>query len=50
MSIEDKMKYLINNHLINIDVDMMEHKKINGDSIVKKLMDIWKGDPVNSFK
>ena len=50
MSIEDKMKYLINNHLINIDVDMMEHKKINGDGIVKKLMDIWKGDPVNSFK
>jgi len=50
MSIEDKMKYLINNHLINIDVDMMEHKKINGDNIVKKLMDIWKGDPVNSFK
>ena len=50
MSIEDKMKYLIENHLINIDVDMMEHKKINGDGIVKKLMDIWKGDPVNSFK
>jgi hypothetical protein len=50
MSIEDKMRYLINNHLINIDVDMMEHKKINSEVIVKKLMDIWKGDPVNSFK
>ena len=50
LSVENKIRYLINNHLINIDVDMMEHKKINSDGIVKKLMDIWKGDPVNSFK
>ena len=49
-SIEDKIKYLIENHLINIDVDMMENKKINSDLIVKKLMDIWKGDPINSLK
>ena len=49
-STEDKIKYLIENHLINIDSDMMENKKINSDVIVKKLMDIWKGDPINSFK
>jgi hypothetical protein len=49
-SIDDKMKYLIYNHLINIDVDIMENKKINSDMIVKKLMDIWKEDPINSFK
>jgi hypothetical protein len=49
-SIDDKMKYLIHNHLINIDVDMMENKKINSDMIVKKLMDIWKEDPINSFR
>ena len=49
-TIDDKMKYLINNHLINIDVDMMENKKINSDMIVKKLMDIWKEDPINSFR
>ncbi len=49
-SIDDKMKYLIKNHLINIDVDMMLNKKINSDMIVKKLMDIWKEDPINSFK
>jgi hypothetical protein len=30
--------------------NMMNHKKISSDAIVKKLMDIWKGDPVNSFK
>ncbi len=49
-SVEDKIKYLIENHLINIDVDMIQSKKLNSDGIVKKLMDIWKGDPVNSFK
>ena len=49
-SIDDKMKYLIKNHLINIDVDMMLNKKINSDIIVKKLMDIWKEDPINSFR
>ena len=49
-SIDDKMKYLIKNHLINIDIDMMENKKINSDKIVKKLMNIWKEDPINSFR
>jgi len=49
-SIDDKMNYLIKNHLINIDVDIMENKKINSDIIVKKLMDIWKEDPINSFR
>ena len=49
-NIEDKMKYLIDNHLINIDVDMMEQKKLNSDLIVTKLMDIWKSDPINNFK
>ena len=49
-STEDKIKYLIENHLINIDVDMMEQKRLNSDAIVSKLMDIWKSDPINSFK
>ena len=49
-NIEDKIKYLIENHLINIDVDMMEQKKINGNAIVCKLMEIWKSDPINSVK
>ena len=42
-SIDDKIKYLINNHLINIDIDMILNKKINSDIIIKKLMEIWKG-------
>jgi len=49
-STEDKIKYLIENHLINIDVDMMEQKKLNSVAIVSKLMEIWKSDPINSFK
>ena len=47
---EDKIKYLITNNLINIDVDIMEQKNINSDVIVSKLMEIWKEDPINSFK
>jgi hypothetical protein len=50
MNIDDKMKYLIEHHLINIDVDLMDNKKINIDTLVKKLMDIWKQDPINSFR
>jgi len=49
-SVEDKIKYLIENHLINIDIDMMYLKKLNSDGIIKKLMSIWKCDPINSFK
>jgi len=49
-SIEEKIKYLIENNLINIDVDIMEQKRINSDAIVIKLMEIWKSDPINSFR
>lgn len=49
LNIEEKIKYLVDYHLINIDVDIMESKKINSDEIVAKLMDIWKNDPINSF-
>ena len=34
MNINNKIEYIIKNHLINIDVDMMENKKINSDIIV----------------
>ncbi len=49
-STEDKIKYLIEYNLINIDADIMEQKKLNSDAIVSKLMNIWKSDPINSFK
>jgi len=49
-SVEDKIKYLIENHLINIDVDMIEQRNLNSNTVIKKLMDIWKEDPINSFR
>jgi hypothetical protein len=49
-SIDEKLRYIIENHLINIDIDIFESKKLNSDKIVKKLMDIWKEDPINNFK
>jgi site-specific DNA-methyltransferase (adenine-specific) len=49
-NVEDKIKYIVENHLINIDIDMMQSKKLNSNDIVKKLMDIWKSDPINNFR
>ena len=49
-NIKEKIEYLIEHNLINIDVDMMFNKKINTDILIKKLMDIWKEDPINSFR
>ena len=49
-NINDKISYLIKGNLINIDSDLMENKKINSDAIIKKLMEIWKNDPINSFR
>ena len=50
MNIEDKIKYLIENHLINIDADYLDNKKIDVNKIVSKLLDIWKEDPINNLK
>ena len=47
MNIEDKFKYLINYHLINIDIDMMFIKKINSNQLIEKLLETWKKDPIN---
>jgi|688.fasta_scaffold00943_43 hypothetical protein len=46
----DKINYLIKNNIINIDMDLLLNKQINTDIIIKKLMDIWKDDPVNNFR
>ena len=34
----------------DIDIDNFDNEKCNSDKIVKKLMDIWKNDPINGFK
>ena len=50
MNIENKIKYLIENHLINIDADYLDNKKIDVNKIVSKLLDMWKEDPINNLK
>ena len=50
LSIEDKLKYLIDYHLMNIDVDMWDNKKLDSDYLINKLLDIWKNDPINNLR
>jgi 16S rRNA G966 N2-methylase RsmD len=48
-NINDKITYLVKNRLIHIDFDMMINKQVNSDMLIKKLMDMWKEDPINNF-
>ena len=50
LSVEDKIKYLIENHLINVDIDMFKNKDENVSNVINKLINIWKSDPINNFK
>ncbi len=50
MNVDDKIRYLITNHLINIDSDLMDNKEIDSNRIINKLIEIWKDDPVNNLK
>jgi hypothetical protein len=49
LNIEEKVKYLIKNHLINIDKDLFIYKEIDTEDLVKRMMELWKSDPINSF-
>jgi len=49
-NLEEKIRYLIEYHLINIDVDYFDNKKINSDTLVEKLMNIWKDNPINNLR
>jgi hypothetical protein len=52
-TIENKLEYIIENNLINIDSDLfkgVEKKNEYGVKLVTKILDIWKSDPINSFK
>ena len=50
MTFDSTIRYLIENHLINIDIDMIDNKEIDSDRLINKLIDIWKGDPINNMK
>jgi len=47
---ENKLKYLIENRLINIDDDYFTNKTIDSNKMVNKLLEIWNNDPVNHIK
>ena len=36
--------------MINIDIDILLNKKLDSDIIIKKILEIWKSDPINNFK
>jgi hypothetical protein len=50
LNIEEKLKYMFDYHLINMDVDMWENKKLDSNYLINKLLSIWKNDPINNLK
>lgn len=49
LNLEQKLSYLVENNLINIDSDLFESKE-NKTELVNKLLHIWKSDPINNLK
>ena len=49
LNVEQKITYLVENNLINIDSDLFESKE-NKTNLVEKLLHIWKADPINNLK
>ncbi len=49
LNVEEKIKYLVKNNLINIDNDLFKGKESHS-KIVERLLEIWKGDPINNLK
>ena len=46
LNIEQKIQYVVENNLINIDSDLFENKK-NKSLLVERLIEIWRTNPVN---
>ena len=49
LGVEQKISYLVENNLINIDSDLFQEKE-NKTKLVEKLLQIWKSDPINNLK
>ena len=49
LNVEQKMTYIVENNLINIDCDLFQSKE-NKTKLVEKLLDIWKVNPINNLK
>jgi len=50
LNTENKIKYIVENNLINIDSDYFLNKKISHEEIINNLLEIWKKDPINSLR
>jgi hypothetical protein len=50
LNTENKIKYIVENNLINIDSDYFLNKKVNHEEIINNLLEIWKKDPINSLR
>jgi hypothetical protein len=49
LNTENKIKYIVENNLINIDSDYFLNKKVNHEEIINHLLEIWKKDPINNL-
>jgi len=49
LNVEQKFTYLVENNLINIDSDLFESRE-NKTKLVEKLLQIWKGNPINNLR
>ena len=49
LNVEQKITYLVENNLINIDSDLFQGKE-NKTKLVEKLLHIWKADPIHNLK
>ena len=50
MSIENKIKFIIQNHLINIDSDYFQNNSIDESQMIECLLNHWREDPNNHLK
>jgi len=49
LNVEQKIAYLVENNLINIDSDLFQGKE-NKTKLIEKLLHIWKADPIHNLK
>ena len=49
LNVEQKITYLVENNLINIDSDLFQGKE-NKTKLVEKFLHIWKADPIHNLK
>ena len=49
LSIEEKIKYICQNNLINFDPDMLETYNFDGNKSLENLLELWNKNPINQL-